>query len=151
MDLSAQMEDYLEVIGGLCRTNGIARVKEISSRLKVTGPSVVGALRTLKTKNLVRQERYGFIRLTGEGERIAASVQARHDVLAHFLETILGLDPETASADACRIEHAVSPETVRRLRAAAEFIRDEAHADLDWKKEFRAFYVKYSRRTSRQP
>jgi DtxR family Mn-dependent transcriptional regulator len=149
VELSAQMEDYLEVIWGLCRMHGIARVKDISSRMKVTGPSVVGALRTLKTKNLVRQERYGFIRLTEEGERIAASVQDRHDVLAHFLEAILGLDPETAAADACRIEHAVSPETVRRLHAAAEFIRDEAHADLDWNKEFRAFYARYKRRSKR--
>ena len=149
MNLSPQMEDYLEVIGGLCRSHGIARVKDISSRMKVTGPSVVGALRTLKTKNLVSQERYGFIRLTDEGERIATSVQARHDVLAHFLEAILGLDPETASTDACRIEHAVSPETVRRLHAAAEFIRDEVHADLDWKKEFRAFYARRSRRKPR--
>jgi DtxR family Mn-dependent transcriptional regulator len=143
MELSAQMEDYLEAIFELCRDNGVARVKDIALRLKVTNPSVVGAVRTLKRKKLVRQERYGFIRLTDQGRELARSVLDRHRALAHFLESILGLDAETAAGDACRIEHAVSQETVRRLRAVAAFLLSEAHEDLDWKREFKQFYRNY--------
>ena len=138
--LSAQMEDYLEAIGELCGEHGVARVKDISSRLGVTSPSVVGAVRTLKRRQLVRQEPYGFVRLTPAGEEIARSVMQRHHVLADFFQNVLGLDRETAARDACRVEHAVSPETVARLRALAEFSRETAPLAKPWAKAFERFY-----------
>jgi len=147
--LSSQMEDYLEAIYHLCRTEGVARVKAIADRLDVTNPSVVGAIRRLKERNLVIQERYGYVRLTGEGEEIAGAILHRHEVLSKFLEEILGLDHETASRDACRIEHAVSPETVRRLRAVAEFIERDPQINVDWQKDFKRFYRNYTSRTSK--
>lgn len=147
--LSSQMEDYLEAIYHLCHTQGVARVKAIADRLDVTNPSVVGAIRRLKERNLVIQERYGYVRLTGEGEEIAGAILHRHEVLSKFLEEILGLDRETASRDACRIEHAVSPETVRRLRAVAEFIEREPQINVDWQKDFKRFYRNYTSRTSK--
>jgi len=55
-NLSSQMEDYLEAIYHLCRDEGVARVKAIADRLEVTNPSVVGAIRKLKDRNLVIQE-----------------------------------------------------------------------------------------------
>ena len=147
--LSSQMEDYLEAIYHLCRKEGVARVKAIADRLEVTNPSVVGAIRKLKVRNLVVQERYGYVRLTDAGEEIAGAITHRHEVLSKFLEEILGLDRETASRDACKIEHAVSPETVRRLRAVAKFIENEPQINVDWQKEFRRFYRDYARRTSK--
>ena len=147
--LSSQMEDYLEAIYHLCRDEGVARVKAIADRLEVTNPSVVGAIRKLKYRNLVIQEPYGYVRLTMEGEEIGGAITHRHEVLNDFLKNILGLDHETASLDACKIEHAVSPETVRRLRAVAEFIKQEPQINVDWEKEFKHFYSKYLNRTSR--
>jgi len=146
--LSSQMEDYLEAIYHLCRDEGVARVKAIADRLEVTNPSVVGAIRKLKYRNLVVQEPYGYVRLTMEGKKIAGAITHKHEVLSDFLKDILGLDHETASVDACKIEHAVSPETVRRLRAVAEFIRQEPQINLDWEKEFKRFYREYLGRTS---
>jgi DtxR family Mn-dependent transcriptional regulator len=145
--LSSQMEDYLEAIYHLCRDEGVARVKAIADRLEVTNPSVVGAIRRLKYRNLVVQEPYGYVRLTVEGEEIAGAITHRHEVLSDFLKDILGLDHETASVDACKIEHAVSPETVRRLRAVAEFIKKEPQINVDWQKEFKRYYRQYLRRT----
>lgn len=136
------MEDYLEVIYQLCQEDGLARVKDIATRLAVTNSSVVGAIKNLKLQNLVHQERYGYIQLTNRGQELAAVVLHRHEILSNFLEKILGLDPETASRDACKIEHAVSQETVRRLRAVAEFIETETHEDLEWRKEFHRFLQK---------
>jgi DtxR family Mn-dependent transcriptional regulator len=143
MQLSAPMEDYLEAIGQLCAKNGVARIKDIAAKLEVSMASVVGAMKSLKRKGLVEQEHYGYVSLTVPGSRAAQSIIHRHQVLSHFLEKILGLDRETASRDACRIEHAVGPETVKRLRAAAAFIESEAHDDLDWGREFRKFYRKH--------
>ena len=147
--LSPQMEDYLEAIYLLCREKGVARIKAIAGRLEVSNPSVVGAVKKLKDRNLVIQEPYGYVRLTNEGEEIAASISHTHEVLSNFLEQILGLDRETASLDACRIEHAVSPETVQRLRAAAEFIEREPRINGGWQKAFRRFYRGYGNRATR--
>ena len=144
--LSSQMEDYLEAIYHLCRAEGVARVKSIADRLEVSNPSVVGAIRKLKDRNLVIQEPYGYVRLTMEGEEIGGAISHNHEVLSDFLKEILGLDHETASVDACKIEHAVSAETVRRLRAVAEFIRQEPQINVDWEKEFKRFYREYLRR-----
>jgi DtxR family Mn-dependent transcriptional regulator len=137
--LSAQMEDYLEAISNLCRDGGVARVRDIARRLEVSTASVVGALRSLKDKGLAEQEPYGYVSLTDSGGKAASSVVHRHEVLRGFLENVLGLDPGAASEDACRIEHAVSPETLARLAAMAEFLLGDAHEDLDWPREFRKF------------
>jgi DtxR family transcriptional regulator, Mn-dependent transcriptional regulator len=145
-NLSSQMEDYLEAIYRLCRDEGVARIKAIADRLEVTTPSVVGAIRKLKDRNLVIQEPYGYVRLTMEGEEIGGAISHNHEVLSDFLKDILGLDHETASVDACKIEHAVSPETVRRLRAVAEFIKQGPQINVDWEKEFKRFYRAYLRR-----
>lgn len=129
------MEDYLTAIYHLCCEEGVARVKGISERLRVTNASVVGVLKNLKRRNLVRQAPYGYIRLTEQGERIATSVVHRHEILAHFLEKILLLNPDIAARDACRIEHAVSPETVKRLRILAEFIDAQPKRRTIWEEE----------------
>ena len=146
-NLTSQMEDYLEAIYHLCRDEGVARVKAIADRLEVTTPSVVGAIRKLKDRNLVIQEPYGYVRLTMEGEEIGGAISHNHEVLSDFLKDVLGLDHETASVDACKIEHAVSPETVSRLRAVAEFIKQGPQINVDWEKEFKRFYREYLRRT----
>jgi DtxR family Mn-dependent transcriptional regulator len=138
--LSSQMEDYLETIYHLCQAEGVARVKTIAGRLGVTTPSVVGAIKNLKRRKLVCQELYGYVRLTEEGEKIAERVIQRHEVLTLFFEEFLGLDSETASRDACRIEHAVSPKTVRRLRSITEFVESEPQINRDWMNKFRRFY-----------
>lgn len=137
--VSSKMEDYLTAIFHLCREKGIARVKSIAERLQVTNASVVGVLKNLKRRDLVQQEPYGYIRLTQQGEKIATSVIHRHEVLTQFLEKVLYLDSETAAQDACRIEHAVSPETVRRLKGLAEFIEKDPKKRLVWQAEFTRF------------
>jgi DtxR family Mn-dependent transcriptional regulator len=124
------MEDYLEIIHQLCQENGLARVKDIAVRLAVSNPSVVGAIKNLKSRKLVIQEPYGYIRLTKRGNRLAAVVIRKHEVLRSFLEKILALDPETAARDACKMEHAISAKTLKRFTELMEFI-EEAPKDLN--------------------
>jgi DtxR family Mn-dependent transcriptional regulator len=68
----------------------------------------------------------------------------RHEVLTRFFQGILDLDSETAAQDACKIEHAVSPETVRRINALGAFIERRPRSGLDWKKEFSRFCFEFS-------
>ncbi len=145
-NLSSQMEDYLEAIHLVCAEQGVARIKSIANKLRVSYPSVVGAIKSLKAKNLVEQEHYGYIRLTEEGREIAGVVTHRHEVLTRFLMDILDLDQETASGDACKLEHSVSAETVQRLRAMAQFMEKDPQLHQDWRKEFRRFYNTYESR-----
>lgn len=144
LNVSPKMEDYLTTIYHLCEEETVARVKTIAERLKVTNAGVVGALKNLKTKGLVEQEHYGYVRLTDQGEAIALAVVHRHEVLTHFFQGILHLDSETAAQDACKIEHAVSPETVRRIDALGAFIERRPRNGLDWKKEFSRFCCEFS-------
>jgi DtxR family transcriptional regulator, Mn-dependent transcriptional regulator len=147
--LSSSLEDYLEAVAVICRRDGVARVKDIAAALGVKDASAVGALRCLKEQGLVEQERYGFVRLTEAGDAVACSVIRSHEVICHFLEAVLGVDPKTAAEDACRIEHVASEQTVRKLRAVAEFLEGMVHRDLDWQAEFRDFCRKRADATRR--
>jgi DtxR family Mn-dependent transcriptional regulator len=115
LPLSGSQEDYLEAIHLIGRRKSSVRLSDIASEMTVTLPSVHGALKTLQKRDLVRHSRYDGIELTPTGRRIAASVYARHRVLYEFLHDRLGCEKETAERDACRMEHAVSGETLSRL------------------------------------
>lgn len=121
--LSSSLEDYLETIALLKRQKGIARVRDIGQRMGVRNSSVTSALATLSRMGLAEHERYGHIDLTAEGEKAAAAVQNRHNVLFNFLTRILNIPPETAEEDACNIEHCVSHQTLAKLSKFLEFVK----------------------------
>jgi DtxR family Mn-dependent transcriptional regulator len=133
LKLSKNMEDYLEAIVVLGREKGVVRVKDISKRLKVSTPSVSGALVTLEQLGLVVHERYGYIELSPEGEKIASEIDRKHRTLKRFLELILRLDSKTAEQDACEIEHAISSETFQRFLKFISFVETCPAENLpDW-------------------
>mgnify|MGYP001119619581 CR=1 FL=1 len=139
--LSSNMEDYLEAIIVLKKKKGVARVKDISRLLKVTTPSVNAALATLSNDGLVLHERYGYVDLTAEGERIAQGVQKRHDMLVKFLSDILNISPQIAVEDACKMEHTISRQTFRKLTKFIEFVETcPDHDRPDWLKSFDYYY-----------
>ena len=144
--LSSNMEDYLEAIAVAKKRNGVARVKNISSFLKVKTSSVTSALNTLSKKGLVVHERYGYIELTPDGKTVAESVLKRHNVLVKFLVKILRIGKKTAVEDACKMEHAVSPKTFHKL---TEFIRFTELGlngrEPEWLKNF-DYYLKTGRK-----
>jgi len=121
-DQSASMEDYLEAIAKLGEGRKAVRVKQLSQRLGVKMPSVTSALKKLSEQDLVEHERYGQIKLTVEGDRVARDVIGRHEALTRFFARALGIDPETAEGDACKIEHVISPLSMERLAKFVEFI-----------------------------
>jgi DtxR family Mn-dependent transcriptional regulator len=103
------MEDYLEAIAKLGEGQKVVKVKQVSQMLRVKMPSVTAALKKLSVQELVEHERYGRIKLTAAGDESARVIISRHEALTRFFAQGLGIDQETAEADACKIEHVVSP------------------------------------------
>ena len=119
---TASMEDYLEAIANLGEGRKVVRVKQISEMLGVKMPSVTSALKKLSEQELVEHERYGHIKLTPEGNKVARDVIRRHKALTRFFGQALGINEETAEEDACKIEHVISSLSMERLAKFVEFI-----------------------------
>lgn len=145
--LSASLEDYLEVIFHLEKSNRVARAKDIADQMNVQRASVTGALKALAAKGLINYSPYSYITLTPAGRNIAKDVIRRHDVLKEFFIIALQLSPEDADANACRIEHAINRNAVDRLVNLLEFMKECPRTGVDW---FDAFsrYCKKGSRTS---
>ena len=114
--LTVSAEDYLEA-ALLLELNG-ARIKvtSIAENLGVSKPAVTNALSDLAAKGLMHKQPYGDIRLTDAGRAVAEEVYGKHKLLREFL-CALGVSPHTADIDCCKIEHVLSDETVRCIRA----------------------------------
>lgn len=104
------LEDYLETILILQNKIGNVRSIDIVNEMDYTKPSVSIAMKKLREKNLITMNENNYISFTDEGRQRAESVLERHTVLSSLLES-LGVSPEIAKADACRIEHDISEET----------------------------------------
>ncbi|HNQ77440.1 MAG TPA: metal-dependent transcriptional regulator [Acidobacteriota bacterium] len=121
--LGESLEDYAEAILELEGKEGSARVTDISKKLAVSKPSVTGALAHLKEKGIVEYAPYSYIRLTDKGRALAKKVRRRHEVLSGFLTDILGISPEKANVQACRMEHILEPETIEKMCKLASFMK----------------------------
>lgn len=120
--LSPNMEMYLKTILRLEQGESTVRVKAIADSLGVTMPSVSEALRTLKKKGLVEHSAYGEVALSEDGRQVAASVNARFELLRRFFRDMLRVDDATAEREACEIEHVVGEMTLTRLAAFVEWM-----------------------------
>jgi Mn-dependent DtxR family transcriptional regulator len=115
--LSPATEDYLEAIYELGGATGHVRSVDLETKLEVSKASVNNAVNNLKQAGLVDQPYYGDITLTKQGVEYAAGILERHHVLYHFLLDVLGVEPLVAADEACKMEHAISDDTLERLTA----------------------------------
>jgi len=104
-------EDYCELIADLIVETGEARAVDIARRLGVSHATVVNAVARLRRGGYVLSEPYRAIFLTALGQKIAGESKRRHITVTRLLEA-LGVDAETARADAEGIEHHVSDATL---------------------------------------
>ena len=142
--LSASLEDYLEVIHHLERSNRVARAKDIADQMNVQRASVTGALKALAGRGLINYSPYSYITLTAAGRTVAQDIIHRHETLKEFFIAALQLDPEEAEANACRVEHAIDPSAVDRLVRFLEFIKMCPRTGLDWFSAFARYCQKGS-------
>ena len=110
MKIQQSAEDYLETMLILEEKYGYIRSIDIAKHLGVTKPSVSYAVKRLKESGYINMESNGPITLAPPGRKIATRVYERHKALKTFLE-LLGVDPEQAEEDSCKIEHVISHDT----------------------------------------
>ena len=117
--LHASGEDYLEAILVLQKQKGMVRSVDVARHLDVSKPSVCHAVATLKNGGFLTMDDGFFLHLTNIGREVAEQIYEKH---RFFTERLIAadVDPKTAEADACRIEHVISEESFRRLKAAME-------------------------------
>ena len=117
-------EDYLEAIYNLLEKDDHAHSVDISRMLGVTKPSTFKALQILSEQGCIIKESYGAVTLTEKGRMIAYEVQKKHKAIRTLLVSVLGVTPEVAEVDACKIEHFISKETSDKL---FEFLEKNKH------------------------
>ena len=119
-------EDYLETILMLREKHGNVRAIDIVNKLNYSKPSISIAMKKLKSEGMVEMDLNGYITLTPKGEEVAQRIYSRHKLLEKCLLAI-GVEPETAEEEACRIEHVIDDDTYDKINAFYE-----KHAQSVW-------------------
>lgn len=118
MQIHESAEDYLETILVLLNQQGHVRSIDIVNKLGYSKASISVAMKRLRENGYIDIDEGGMITLNPTGLEIAQRIYDRHDLLTKFL-ILLGVDSETAAADACKIEHDISDETFEKIKEHA--------------------------------
>ena len=122
MHVQESGEMYLEAIWVLSQKNGFVRSIDVSEYLGYSKPSVSRAMGILRKGELIVVDKDGGITLTDAGREIAQKIYERHTILTKLL-VMLGVSEETAAADACKLEHAISDESFEALKKYADDLK----------------------------
>ena len=109
------VENYLETILRLSEKLPVVRSVDIAEELGYKKSSISVAMKNLKNQEYITVSDRGYIQLTESGMGIARKIYERHDVISTWLVT-LGVDPQVASDDACKLEHVLSDQTFNALK-----------------------------------
>lgn len=121
MSIHESGEMYLETIHVLLKKNGQVRAVDVSEHMGYSKPSVSRAMGLLKKGGYIQVGKDGMIQLTEAGLETAEKIYQRHTVLTNLLVK-MGVDPQVASEDACRLEHAISDQSFQAIRRYIETI-----------------------------
>jgi len=137
--LSASLEDYLEAIFQIIAEKGAARPKDISTRLGVKNSSITEALITLSKKKLINYAPYELISLTSKGQSVARKVVKRHNILHRFFTKILLIGEKESEEIACKVEHVIGPNILKKLETFINFTHSCPRAGEEWLKKAASF------------
>ena len=127
MAVSEAIENYLETIHILSLKQNEVHAVDICTYLGYSRPTVSIVLRQMRENGLVTVNSDNHIYLTDEGRAIATAIYERHTILSRLLIS-LGVTPETALRDACKIEHELSEETFQAIKRSAANLVEESDA-----------------------
>ena len=116
LQIHESAENYLETILVLTRRNG--HVIDVATELGYSKPSVSVAMKNLRTNGYIAVDGDGYITLLEKGMEIAEKIYERHTLISDWLIR-LGVDPQIAAEDACRIEHVISEESFEAIKSHA--------------------------------
>lgn len=120
--LSQSLEDYLEIIYNKIKENKKVKAVDISRQLNVSRASVTEALNKLAEKGYINYEKYGEIIINELGIKKAKEIVSRHNELSLFLKN-LGVGANEAEETACKIEHIISDNIQKRIKAFNNFCK----------------------------
>ena len=118
MKIHESAENYLETILILQKRQGQVRSIDIAGELSFSKPSVSVAMKNLRLNGYIDVSKDGYITLSDRGREIAEKIYERHTLFSDWL-IALGVSPQVAAEDACRIEHVISNETFEAFKAHA--------------------------------
>ena len=124
MKLQESGQMYLETIHVLTQRSTAVRAIDVCEYMGFSKPSVSRALGLLKKGGFVSVDDNGFLSLTDEGKAVAEKIYERHTIITKILE-YLGVDKDTASEDACKLEHAISDKSFEAIKKFAGTLPDE--------------------------
>ena len=119
MRIQESGEMYLETILRLSQKSGHVRAIDVGEEMGYSKPSVSRAMSLLKEGGYIVIDRDGAITLTDVGRELAEKIYARHTLLTNFLISI-GVDEETATEDACKMEHSISDKSFEAIQKLVE-------------------------------
>lgn len=119
MEIHESAENYLETILVIGKRKPQVRSIDIANELSFSKPSVSVAMKNLRVNGYINVDREGFITLTESGRTIAEKIYERHELLSAWL-IHLGVNPQTAAEDACRMEHVISTESFQAIKRHTE-------------------------------
>lgn len=119
MRLQESGEMYLETIYVLTRKSNAVRSIDVCEQMGFSKPSVSRAVGLLKEGGFLTVDGDGFLHLTESGNDIAEKIFERHTILTKFL-LLIGVDSETASEDACKMEHDISDTSLEAIKKHIE-------------------------------
>ncbi len=134
--LTPTMEDYLEAIYSISKERRVVRVKNIAKKIGVKMPTVTNMLKSLSQKGFIDYEKHEFLELTSEGRKVGKEIDRRHKIIRNFLTDILKIDSVVADAEACKMEHGMSTETLDRLTQFIDFIQTCPRTGPNWLESF---------------
>lgn len=115
MKIQESAENYLEAILMIKEEKGEVRSIDIVNKLNFSKPSVSVAMKHLEENGYIKRNASGNIFLLPPGKKIAETIYERHNTLTKIL-IHLGVDPQIAREDACKIEHDISDESFEALK-----------------------------------
>lgn len=115
MKIQDSAENYLETVLMLRQRKGFVRSIDIANEMGFSKPSVSIAMKNLKENGYITIDDGGMISLTDKGREIAEKTYERHTLFTEWLIR-LGVSPDVAAEDACRMEHAVSEESFAAIK-----------------------------------
>ncbi len=121
MQIHESAEDYLEKILMLKERLGQVRSIDIATELGYSKPSISIAMKKLRENGYIEMDNENLISLTDAGMKIAKKIYSRHVTLMKLLMSF-GVSARTAEEDACKIEHDLSEESIRRIK---EYLKEK--------------------------
>lgn len=114
-DLTTSKQHYIKAVYELSGNGEGVRISDIAAKVGVTKASASIGIQALQKKGLIKRNAERLVFLTAAGEREAVTVYDKYTIIKDFLVNVLGVEHETAAADACAIEHVISLDTLCAL------------------------------------